>query len=206
MCGKTKKKIGIMGGTFDPIHYGHLLIAESAADEFKLDEVIFLPTGKSPHKDEILVREPALRCDMVALAVEDNPKFSVSFLEATSTEVNYTYRTLQKFHVLYPGAEIYFIMGEDSLNDFDTWKNPEEICKQAVLLVAIRNELGNEITEKIKEVSRKYQGNIHMLHAPNFMISSRDIRKRVQKRQSIHYLVPTVVEEYIHQNFLYMEQ
>ncbi len=112
------QKVGIMGGTFDPIHYGHLLIAQSAAEEFTLDQVLFLPTGKAPHKSYQHVTDPERRCDMVKLAISDNPKFKLSFLEVDHTEVNYTYLTLQKMKEQFNNSKFYFIMGEDSLDDF----------------------------------------------------------------------------------------
>ena len=104
------RKLGIMGGTFDPIHYGHLLLAQNAAEEFDLDQVFFLPTGKSPHKANSQVTRPDIRCKMVGLAISDNPKFELSMIESQSTDVNYTYLTLQKFHQIYPGTKFYFII------------------------------------------------------------------------------------------------
>ena len=98
---KLSNRIGIMGGTFDPIHYGHLLIAQSAAEEFDLDRVVFLPTGKSPHKAASQVTKPDIRCAMVRIATENNPMFSVSTLEADNTEINYTCLTLQKLEKMY---------------------------------------------------------------------------------------------------------
>ena len=122
--GKQQKKIGIMGGTFDPVHYGHLLIAQSAAEEYGLDQVVFLPTGRSPHKKSSEVTDPNIRCDMVRIAIRSNPAFVLSTLEAENPNVNYTYRTLQKLHCLDPKTEYAFIMGEDSLDDFHDWKCP----------------------------------------------------------------------------------
>ena len=203
--GAVSQKIGIMGGTFDPIHYGHLLIAQSAAEEFALDQVLFLPTGRSPHKSEKDVTDPQIRCEMVQIALEDNRKFEISMLEAENTEVNYTYASLQKLKQLYPKAQLYFIMGEDSLDDFPTWKKPEEICRLSTVLVAVRNDKGFGISDKIAEISQMYQADMHMLHAPNFSVSSHDIRKRIHENKSVRYMLPDKVTEYIVQHDLYRE-
>lgn len=203
--GAVSQKIGIMGGTFDPIHYGHLLIAQSAAEEFALDQVLFLPTGRSPHKSEKDVTEPQIRCEMVRIALEDNPKFELSMLEAKNTEVNYTYASLQKLKQIYPKAQLYFIMGEDSLDDFPTWKKPEEICRLSTVLVAVRNDKGFGISDKIAEIAQMYQADMHMLHAPNFSVSSHDIRQRIHENKSVRYMLPDKVTEYIVQHDLYRE-
>ena len=203
--GAVSQKIGIMGGTFDPIHYGHLLIAQSAAEEFALDQVLFLPTGKSPHKSEKDVTDPQIRCEMVQIALEDNPEFEISMLEAKNTEVNYTYASLQKLKQLYPKAQLYFIMGEDSLDDFSTWKKPEEICRLSTVLVAVRNDKGFGLSDKIADISQMYQADMHMLHAPNFSVSSHDIRQRIHENKSVRYMLPDKVTEYIMQHDLYRE-
>lgn len=198
------RKLGIMGGTFDPIHYGHLLLAQNAAEEFDLDQVFFLPTGKSPHKANSQVTRPDIRCEMVGLAISDNPKFELSMIESQSTDVNYTYLTLQKFHQIYPGTKFYFIMGEDSLDDFKNWKNPKEICRLASLLVAVRNDLGNTIQRKVLHAVNDYSADIHMLHTPNVSISSSEIRKRIQLGKTVQYMLPKEVETFIRMNSLYL--
>lgn len=205
MNGIQTKKIGIMGGTFDPIHYGHLLIALDAAEEFGLDQVIFLPTGKSPHKPESQVTEPAVRCAMVQLAISDNPKFSMSVLEAESEEINYTYQTLKKFRRMDPDAHFYFIMGEDSLDDFPGWRRPEDICRMASVLVAVRGGGSAGIQEKLKRIRAAYQADMHLLHAPVFSVSSREIRQRIRSGRSVRYLLPEEIEAFIRTHSLYME-
>ncbi len=203
---KRSQKIGIMGGTFDPIHYGHLLIAQSAAEEFDLDRVLFLPTGKSPHKPEDQVTLPALRCEMVRLAILNNPCFSLLTLEAENTEINYTCITLQKIQRMHPDARLYFIMGQDSLRDFHSWKNPQEIGRQASVLVAVRNASGHEIQSEIAQASRRYGADMHMLHAPSFSVSSREIRARIKKGRSVRYMLPEEVEAFIKRHSLYRKQ
>ena len=180
------RKLGIMGGTFDPIHYGHLLLAQNAAEEFDLDQVFFLPTGKSPHKANSQVTRPDIRCKMVGLAISDNPKFELSMIESQSTDVNYTYLTLQKFHQIYPGT------------------NPKEICRLASLLVAVRNDLGNTIQRKVLNTVNDYSADIHILHTPNVSISSREIRKRIRLGKTVKYMLPKEVETFIRMNSLYL--
>lgn len=204
MNGTQPRRIGIMGGTFDPIHYGHLLIAQSAAEEFGLDQVLFLPTGKSPHKSEKQVSDPKLRCQMVEIAIKDNENFAISTIEAENRETNYTCLTLEKLHKIYENAKLFFIMGEDSLDDFSTWKNPKEICRQATILIAVRNDTGEGIQEKIKKTAEHYQGEMYVLHAPNFSVSSREIRERIKNGKSVRYMLPEQVDAFIRQNLLYI--
>lgn len=201
--GIQPKKIGIMGGTFDPIHYGHLLIAQSAAEEFDLDQVMFLPTGKSPHKSFLQVTDPNLRCQMVAEAIDDHPLFYLSKIEVENTETNYTYLTLRKLVNEYPNTQFYFIMGEDSLDDFPRWRNPDEICRLASILVAVRNDSGDSIEEKIAHIRKLYHADMHMLHAPNFSVSSSELRERIQTGKAVRYMLPEKVEAFIRQNSLY---
>lgn len=199
-----QQKIGIMGGTFDPIHYGHLLIAQSAADEFQLDKVLFVPTGKSPHKQEELVTDAEKRCHMVKLAIASNEKFCFCDMEVKNQGVNYTYATLEKLWKLYDNSRLYFIMGGDSLKDFSSWREPGLICKYAVILAAVRDEMaGLEMRETIEELKELYQAKIHMLHSPNFSVSSRSIRERLRNNHSVRYLVPDEVREFIYREKIY---
>lgn len=200
------QKIGIMGGTFDPIHYGHLLIAQSAAEKFDLDKILFLPTGMSPHKKVSQVTSPEIRCEMTALAIADNPTFSLSDIEAKSTCVNYTYQTLAKFKKIYPDTQLFFIMGEDSLNDFSSWKNPQEICKLAALLIAVRNNGSSDIHEKILKTRQTYQADIYKLDSPNFDVASRDIREKIRTGKSVQYMIPDAVNIFIQEKGLYLDK
>lgn len=205
MNGIRRNKIGVMGGTFDPIHYGHLLIAQSAAEEFGLDRVIFIPTGKSPHKSSDAVTDPSIRYEMARIAVCDNPLFGISDLESSSAEVSYTYLTLQKIQTIYPDAKLYFIMGEDSLDEFHNWKRPDEICRKATLLVAARNDAVHQAEDKVKKAGSDYAANIHLLSAPYFSVSSREIREHIRKGESVRYMMPELVEGYIRRHALYKD-
>lgn len=201
-----KRKIGIMGGTFDPIHYGHLLIAQSAADEFQLEQVVFIPTGRTPHKADIEVTDGEQRCIMVQKAIADNRNFHLSKLEIKNEEISYTYRTLEKLTREYNDTHFYFIMGEDSLMDFESWRLPDKICELATILVALRDDTdGVRLFDQLELIKEKYQADIYPLHSPNYSVSSRDIRERLRNGQSIRYLVPESVGAYIARENLYLK-
>lgn len=198
------QKIGIFGGTFNPIHYGHLIIAENACSQFQLDQVIFLPTGHTPHKPYMGEDMSIHRCEMVKLAIADNPKFSISYQEIENPAVSYTYRTLEIFHDQYPDAKIYFILGADSLFDFDHWRYPDRICRSASVLAAVRDDLTEQRVDKqITYLQEKYRGEIYRLHTPNFNVSSKSLRERIQAKDTIRYMLPPEVEAYIYHHSLY---
>lgn len=199
-------KIGIMGGTFDPIHYGHLMIAENAADQFCLDQVWFIPTGNPPHKETSTISDAKYRCDMLKIAISGNPKFSLSLREVEDTEVCYTCRTLTALCQEFPGNQFYFIMGADSLFEFETWRKPEIICAKAKILAAVRDHVNEKALERqIVCLKEKYQAEIYRLNTPNFSISSHNIRARVKEGKSIRYLLPENVRDYIVNKKLYLK-
>lgn len=202
---ENRKKIGIMGGAFDPIHYGHLLIAENAAAQYGLDQVIFMPTGHSPHKTKQHITDAAHRCEMVRLAIADNPCFSLSMMEINSRETNYTYRTLEQLKSLHPQDELYFIMGGDSLKDFETWVHPERILKSANVLAAIRDNVAGETFQTQIQYLKERFGTegIYSLSTPNFTVSSHRIRSLIQNKQTVRYMLPEPVRAYILANQLY---
>jgi nicotinate-nucleotide adenylyltransferase len=199
------KKVGIMGGTFDPIHYGHLLIAENAADQFNLDEVIFMPTGRSPHKSPLAVTKPKLRCDMVALAIQKNPKFSLSYFEVESLHINYTFQTIESITAQYPHTDLFFILGGDSLFDFDSWKYPEKIIEQVSILAAVRDDWdGVRFDTQIAYLNQKYNNRIFRLNTPSFAVSSHVIRNLIAIERSVRYMLPDEVLSYIKAQKLYI--
>lgn len=199
------KRIGIMGGTFDPIHYGHLLIAENAASQYSLNEVWFMPTGHSPHKMQTGISEALHRCEMIEQAISDNPIFQLSRFEIESEETNYTYRTLEHLRALYPENDFYFILGGDSLKDLENWREPERILKTAYVLAAIRDDIeGSEFLKQIEHLNKKYSAlGVFPLTTPNFSVSSRNIRDLVKKQKTIRYMLPEGVREYIDRHALY---
>lgn len=196
------KKIGIIGGTFSPIHIGHLMLAQRALEEYHLDEVVFIPNGNPPHKTASL--DSAHRAEMVKLAIKDYPGFTFSDLEISKESFSYTSDTLLQFCSLNPDAEYYFIVGADSLNYMDKWNEPQKIFDCAVILAGPRGNLDLEQMErKIQELQEKYNARIRLLHMPNFEISSNWIRQSVKEGYSIHYYVTDEVEAYIKKLGLY---
>ena len=201
-------KIGIMGGTFDPIHIGHLLLGEFAYEEFALDEIWFLPNGNTPHKttDESRVSLNH-RIEMVKLATADIPYFRVNLYEAQTERHSYTYSTLQAFHELYPGNEFYFILGADSLFSIEQWMCFREIFPACTILAAMRDDKdAGQMKEQIRYLSETYGAKIRLLQAPLVEISSTTIRRRVSRDLSVRYMVPDQVAGYININDLYREE
>ena len=202
-----KKRIGIFGGTFNPIHYGHLIIAENACEQHELEQVVFMPTGHTPHKPYMGEEMTKHRCRMTELAIADNPKFSLSYREIESPSVKYTDQTLEQIKSEQPETELYFILGADSLFDFDKWRCPERICACATILAAVRDLMTAEkVDEQIRYLREKFNGNFYRLESPNVHVSSNELRERIKTGQSIRYLVPTEVEAYIKKHKLYWDE
>ena len=157
MTGKRKKK-GIMGGTFDPIHIGHLILGENACLQFGLDSVLFMPSGNPPHKPHRPGRATTdQRVEMVRLAIADNPHFELSLAETHDQGYTYTKETLRRLTAENPDTDYYFIMGADSLFQFEHWKEPGEICQLATLVVAVRDHVSDEkLNEEYREFSDAY--------------------------------------------------
>ncbi|MCI6858936.1 MAG: nicotinate-nucleotide adenylyltransferase [Eubacterium sp.] len=197
------KKIGIMGGTFNPIHFGHLLLAETAFHQFQLDEILIMPT-KNPYYKKIsnsVTEEDRVR--MVELAIEDNPHFHLSTEELDREGATYTVETLSHLTRNHPNCSYYFIMGADSLYHIESWKQPEEILRMATIVVAGRAGTGSSLNSQIEYIENKYEATIFRLNSPVLEISSNDIRRRVEEGESIRYLLPANVEQYIKAHNLY---
>lgn len=200
----STKKIGIMGGTFDPIHVGHLILGEHAYDFFGLDKVLFMPTGNPPHKDGRVTADKEHRINMCRLAISDNPHFQLSTLETDYEGYSYTCETLQKIKLLYPDTEIYFIIGADSLFSIEKWRNPQQVFENCILLVANREETpSKELLEQVNHLEKDFHASIQVMDTPNIDISSRFLRKKLEEQQSIKYYVTKEVEQYIKQQGLY---
>ncbi len=200
------RKIGIMGGTFNPVHNGHLLIAENARSQLFLDEVRFIPNGAPPHKTDADIESGEHRLRMVALAIEGNPAFVADDRELREKRVSYSCLTLQELHEEFPGDALIFIMGGDSLRDFKTWYHPEIICKYATLAAAVRDECDrDQLSDYAKELRRLYGADVQLIQTPNLSVSSSSLRKRVRMKETIRYQVPENVRVYISENQLYTE-
>ena len=201
------KSLGIIGGTFNPIHYGHIVAAECARDAFKLDRVVFVPAARPPHKvlDEVL--DSQRRYEMVQMAVQDNPDFAVSALELKRQGLSYTVETIASYQQEFPGAKIFFIIGVDALLLIKNWKDVERLASLCSFIVVTRPgyQLSHE-EENFREIPASVWKKILVVPIPGLYISSSDIRQRVAKGQTIKYLLPPAIEEYILKNDLYREE
>ncbi len=198
-------KIGIIGGTFDPIHNGHLIIAEYARTTLSFDKVIFMPSGSHPFKDNKKISESNLRCDMVLLAIDTNEYFEMSLLEIKKMGTTYTIDTIIDLKEKYKDDELYFIFGTDILFEIDKWKDIEklsDLCKFVLLSRPGKDD--EEIINRIESLKFSYNISIGIVNSPMIEISSTEIRERVSNNLSIKYLVPENVEKYILDNNLYI--
>ncbi|QUH26759.1 nicotinate-nucleotide adenylyltransferase [Serpentinicella alkaliphila] len=201
----NKKKYGIMGGTFDPIHMGHLFIAQSALKELMLDKVMFIPTGTPPHKKDKNITSSLDRYIMTTLAVNSNDDFCVSSIEVSKTEPSYTIDTVKELLELKKDVEFYFITGTDSFLSIETWKEYDELFKKITFVVVTRPGFTNqELDSKIEYFLTKYDAKVIKVLVPSLEISSTDIRERVINGKTIKYLVHEDVEKYINKNQLYL--
>ena len=198
------RKIGILGGSFDPVHNGHLAIARAAYTDFDLDEVWFIPAGHSPNKNESGMTLPEYRAEMVALAVKPYPYFKMSTVEIEAEETSYTYLTLTKLKNRYPDTIFYFIMGADSLDYFEEWKHPEIICEKAVVLVAVRDHWNMEdVKKKTHAIEQLFHAKIYPLSCDRFDAASRNIRQMIKKGEDTGQLLPYAVSQFIKEHHLY---
>lgn len=202
------RKVGILGGTFDPIHMGHLIVAQEALDFYGLDRVVLMPSGHSYFKDNregpgVLPSDDRLY--MTQLAADENPKFTCSSLEVERSGNTYTYETLEELRQMYPEREFYFIVGADTIMSIRTWREPQRLFDSCTILAALReDEVSPADFEREREaLMRDFGARILTLRIPNIGISSTDIRRRVKDKRSIHYLVPNPVEQYIMKKGLY---
>lgn len=196
-----KRALGIIGGTFDPIHYGHLITAACALDQFALEQVIFVPAAIPPHKRERQLTSEEERYEMTVLATRENPQFCVSDVEIKRGGISFTVDTLRHFHQSYPEHELYFIIGGDTVPDIASWRSPEELMQLAHFVVGGRP--GYTYEGLTTEFYRKYQDRILFLEMPGIGISSTELRKRVESNQTIKYQLPPAVEAYIFAHQLY---
>jgi len=196
-----------MGGTFDPVHYGHLIAAEYARHEFKLEQVVFMPAARPPHKEMEQVLDSNHRYEMVRRAVKGNPAFAISDLEMKRTGNSYTIDTIRHFLEECPGRAVFFIMGADSLLTMTTWKDYQNLARLCQFVVVTRP--GYVISESepvLKQLPSVLWENVHFLPIPALDISSSDIRERVAAGRPIKYLLPDDVEQYIAETGLYRGQ
>ncbi len=198
------KKNGIMGGTFNPIHNGHLALAQSALEQFALDEVLFMPCGVPYMKADQHVEDGQIRAEMTALAIEGRPHFRLSLMELEQEGNTYTYQTLERLKSENPETVYYFIAGADSLFHMTKWAHPERIFADCRVLAAVRDDKTTEDMEaQIRFLERQYNARIHLLQTETMDISSSGIRRKVAAGESIADMVPEAVRIYIDRKRLY---
>lgn len=190
------KPVGILGGSFDPIHIGHLIISYEVLQRRNLSKIIFVPCNISPHKIGQKITEDFHRLNMIRLAIEDFPSFEVCDFEIRKGDISYTYDTLVELKKNY--SEMELIIGFDNLVVFDTWKRPDDIFQLAKVVVMKR------VVDVFPNTRNKYYDSAIMLDTTLVDISSTEIRERAKNKLPIDYLVPIKVKEYITQNGLYL--
>lgn len=201
------KRIGILGGTFNPVHNGHLYMAEYAREACSLDKVLFIPTGVPYMKNSSEILPGEERMKMLLLSIENNPYFEVSDIELKREGNSYTYETLEALKCQYPSAELFFIVGADCLFTIEKWYHPERIFANCTLLAAGRNHSAKEELEAEKRyLEEQFEAQIILLDFPTIDISSTVIRNNVQNGLSIRYLVPDNVSQYIYENGFYQSK
>lgn len=192
-----KRRVGVMGGTFDPIHHGHLVAASEVAHHFELDEVVFVPTGRPYQKSGREVSAPEDRYLMTVIATASNPRFSVSRVDVERPGPTFTIDTLREISEIYgPGAELYFITGADALGAILTWQDAEELFELAHFVGCTRP--GHTLHDPGLP-----EGKVTLLEIPALAISSSECRQRVAKGEPIWYLVPDGIVQYINKRDLY---
>ena len=200
-------KLVLFGGTFDPIHMGHLLLAEYCREQVDADRIIFMPAGIPPHKKGQRRTPGSIRAEMLELAVHGNPAFEVDRFEIDRTEVSYTVDTLRHLSEKHPDAELFFLVGADMLFDLPNWYRGEEICRLATPIAAQRPgspppDFGC-LAPIVPDPSRRREISQHLLDMPRIDLSSTNIRQRVEEGRSIRYQTPRDVELHIHSEQLY---
>jgi nicotinate-nucleotide adenylyltransferase len=204
------KRCGIIGGTFDPIHYAHLYIAYEAKEQLSLDEVIFMPAKKQPFKVNNITTDSELRYEMVEAAIESFREFSISDYEIKKDGLSFTYETLEYFKSVsnqkHEEIELFFITGADCLVSIEKWKEIKKIFSLSTLVVFSRKGISREeMTNKKQMLEDKYDGKIVILDLKKLEISSTDIRNRVNENKRIDFFVPPKVIDIIYKNKLYID-
>ena len=198
-------KIGIMGGTFNPIHNGHLMLAKTAKEEFQLDKIWFMPNRIPPHKEMDHSTEMTQhRVKMVELAIEPYENFVLQPYELEQADISYSYKTLEHFKATYPDDTFYFIIGADSLFAFENWVNPQRIANCCVILAAVRDAKSEQdMMPQISYLNEKFHADIRFLNMPSMEISSTEIRSSAADYEKLLTCMPQNVAEYIKEHQLF---
>jgi nicotinate-nucleotide adenylyltransferase len=197
--------IGIFGGTFDPPHVGHLVIADQALTQLKLDEVWFMPAGQPPHKVNNHVSAAVHRVEMTRLAIQDHAGFKLSTFDVDRPGPHYSAIAMELLEQAHPQHDWHFIMGADSLEDLPRWYEPRRLIAQATLAVAGRPGASTDLHE-LEQVIPGLSKRVRWVNAPLVDLSSTQLRQMANAGASLRYLVPDAVREYIHQHRLYLSE
>lgn len=197
-----RSRLGVIGGTFDPPHYAHLVLAENALAQLELERVLFVPAGQPPHKPRQPISPAHHRVTMVEMAVADNPAFLLSRIDVERPGPHYTVDMLGILGRKHPDAMLFFLMGADSLAEFTRWRDPSGILEQARLAVMQRPGWEADVTSLAGSLPG-IEERLAWLDAPHLEISGTDLRRRVAKQLPIRYLLPASVEHYVHEHRLY---
>jgi nicotinate-nucleotide adenylyltransferase len=209
MAQPEKQRIGIFGGTFDPVHLGHLIMAEQCREQGQLDQVWFIPAARPPHKQDRPLTGFVHRAEMLALAIAGIPAFRIEELEKDRPGPSYTAETLQELHGRFPDRQFALLLGSDCLPDLPGWKNPTRIMELAELLVFSRPGWPLRSEEEVRQslgLTLEAPLRLRVVPAPLIDISSRDLRQRIAQHRSVRFLVPRAVECYIEEKKLYRTQ
>jgi nicotinate-nucleotide adenylyltransferase len=199
-------RIGIFGGTFDPVHYGHLILAEQCREQGRLDQVWFVPAPRPPHKAEQPLTRFDQRVEMLALAIAGNPTFRIDEIEKDRTGPSFTVDTLAEFQKRHPADEFFLLVGSDTLKDLPHWHDPVGVLRRAGLLVVLRPNHALLSTDDLRasaQLPADVPLRLEVVEMPLIGISSRDLRRRVVLGKSLRYLLPRAVEVYIHDKQIY---
>ncbi|HEX7102032.1 MAG TPA: nicotinate-nucleotide adenylyltransferase [Nitrolancea sp.] len=199
------ERLGILGGTFDPVHLGHLIIAEELKFRLELEHVLFLPSRRPPHKTLQEISPNADRMTMLELAIEGNPHFGISTVDMHREGLSFTSDSLAIIRDEHPETDIFFLMGQDSLRDLPSWHEPNFIAERARLGVALRPGVEVDVDAILRAVPAA-RGRLQLIPVPLIQISSREIRRRVYHGEPITYQVPRAVEDHIRKVGLYVPQ
>lgn len=197
--GSRARRVGIFGGTFDPPHFGHLLLADWACAELKLDRVLFVPAGQPPHKARAASSSAAHRLAMTRLAVRGNPAFAVEPMETRRRGPSWTVDTVRALAARWPAAKLHLILGADMFATFDTWREPEAIAEHAVIAVLLRPGARAPKRARAAAAGR----GVVWLRNPGLELSSSALRERARRGTSLRYLVPDAVARYAERHRLY---
>lgn len=200
----NKKRVGILGGTFNPIHFGHIRLAEKAVEAAALDQVLFIPSGVSYMKDQSEILPARYRAEMVELAVSDNSAFTMSTIEIDKAGNSYSHETIRALQEREPDTTFFFLTGADTVCSMAGWKDPASIFEAVTILAAYRSSVSIKgLKEQIEYLHDVYNADIHLIAVDSIDISSSGIREAVKNGESVSELVPSSVEKYIREHHFY---